>query len=475
MANATERAERIPPQNTEAEMCVLGSMLLDPDDACGLAVDALKPEDFYLPSHRILFSRIAELFFEKKPADLVVLRNVLEKNGELDKIGGTEYLTSIVESVPTAANVEHYIGIVLDKSMLRRLIEATNTIQRDAYEERGEASEILEKGEQAVFQIAQERNESGGQRTIREIVETAMDKILKGTELGIMSGFGEIDNLTNGFKPGQFIVIAGRPGMGKTTFALNILRNAASRGTPSAFYSLEMSSEQIVINLLASMSKINSRKLHKGGNVFEDEEQLALTDAASALQEMPLFIDDRPGLTPLSVKARARRLKAANNIGMLAVDYMQLMESPGHSREGRQQEISYISRSLKALARELQIPIIAMCQLSRAPEGREDHRPRLSDLRESGAIEQDADIVFLLFREEYYETEIRSGMGPNAPEAQIQQRIDAVKNIAEINLAKHRNGEVSSNIRLTFRKECLLFTDRPPIDETTISRMDIAE
>lgn len=440
-------------------MCVLGSMLLDPVEACGIGVELLDEDDFYLPSHRIIFNEITNLFNSDIPADVVLLRERLEKSNTLEKAGGTEYLFTLLESVPTSANITYYANIVRSKSILRKLIETTNDIQRKAYEEAEESETILESSEQAIFEIAK-FNKDIRDLHIKPLISDAFDQAFSDEVRGIDSGFIELDGLTGGFKPGQLIIVAGRPGMGKTTFALNILRYiAVQESVPVALYSLEMSGLQVAQNILSAQAKVRGQQLRGGKYKPDPEETRKLMDAAEKLSNVNIFIDDRPGLTPLSIKARARRLKASKDIGLLVVDYLQLMESPSHSKENRQQEISYISRSLKALARDLQIPIIALCQLSRGPEARDDRRPRLSDLRESGAIEQDADMVILLFREEYY----------------FSEREEA-KNVAEANLAKHRNGETRNKIRLQFFGEYLRF-ENPAfnISDNDISYEDIAD
>jgi replicative DNA helicase len=432
--------ERVPPQNTEAEMSVLGSILLDAE-ACGAAIEILHEDDFYLPAHRIIFKEIVELFDASKPTDFVIMRETLVNKNLLDKVGGMEYLSMVVESVPTSANVTYYAKIVRDKSILRKLISATNDIQQKAYGSDQAADEILEESERSIYQIAQ-KDFRALEFDMKKLVNSTMEHIFQEDTKGLYTNFSKLDDVTNGFQPGQLIIIAGRPGMGKTTLALNIIDHIAGNlGTPAAFFSLEMSAEQVVKTMLIAKSEINSTKLRRGGTIFTDAEHQRLMGAADKIYGMQLYIDDRSPLTPMKLKARARRLHSAHKIKILAVDYLQLMDAPTHSRENRQQEISYISRSIKGLAMELGIPIIAVCQLSRGPEGREDRRPRLSDLRESGAIEQDADIVLLLYREDYYNRDTEEEKGK-----------------AELDIAKHRAGE-TKKIHLNFYSEFMRFGD----------------
>lgn len=390
---------RIPPQNIEAEQSVLGSMLLSREAIIEVS-EILRAEDFYKESHKKLFDVIMEMFEKDIPVDLVTVVDELRKRDMLEVVGGIEYLASLTSSVITTANVSYYAKLIKEKATLRRLIEASSEIMELSYQE-DDVETVLDIAEQKIFDIAQGRNTT----TFSSMKDILMDTFYKIEELyknkgkltGIPSGFPDLDAKTAGFQPSDFILIAARPSMGKTSFALNIAQNAALlTGLPVAIFSLEMSKEQLVTRLICSTANIDSQKLRTGN--LDEEDWMKLAAAMTPLSKAPIYIDDTPGVTVMDIRAKARRLKLEKGLGLVMIDYLQLMQGRGRA-ENRQQEISEISRSLKSLARELNVPVITLSQLSRAPETRSDHRPVLSDLRESGAIEQDADIVMFFFSE----------------------------------------------------------------------------
>jgi len=433
--------ERVPPQNIEAEIAVLGSMLLD-KHAVDLAVESLRPEYFYRSEHQRIFSTLQELYDKDIPIDLVTLSEHLKNKGELEKVGGSSYLNSIVSSIPTSANVEHYAGIVKEKSTLRELIDASREIMEKCYTQE-EGYQILDKAEQLIFNIAQQKATSDF-ISIKDMIHDAIElaeALYKRKEYitGLPTGFKLLDERTSGLHPSELIIVAGRPSMGKSSLVMNIARNVAvEKKIPVVMFSLETSKEQFVQKMLCAEARVDAHKLRTG--FLAEEDWPHLTVGAGTLFEAPMFIDDSSTLTSLELRAKARRLKSREDIGLIIVDYLQLM-SGSRSIENRQQEIAEISRSLKNLARELNIPVIGVSQLSRRVEMREDHRPRLSDLRESGALEQDADLVLLLMREEYY----------NPDDEEVQGK-------AELNIAKQRNGPVGT-IELAFLREYTRFED----------------
>jgi len=431
--------DKVPPHNMEAEVAALGSMMMG-EDAISKAIEFLDESCFYKGAHKRIFSSIVSLYSKNNAIDLVTLLEELKKNGSLEDIGGAAYITSIVNAVPTSANIMHYAKIVKQKAILRHLITAATQIVQDSFEPDSNVDELLDNAERLIFEISSRKFESNIIH-IKEIIKDSIEKIdalyqKKGTVTGIPTGFTEFDEKTAGLQDSDLIVIAGRPSMGKSALAACIAEHAGViQKTPVAFFSLEMSREQLTQRLLCSHARINAHKVRTG--FLSQMDWPRLTTAASRLSEAPIFIDDSPAISVLELRAKARRLKSQHGIRLIILDYLQLMRGAANS-ENRQQEISEISRSLKALARELNVPVIAISQLSRAVEQRSDHRPQLSDLRESGAIEQDADVVALLLREEYYsETEENRG-------------------IAEVNIAKQRNGPVGI-VRLAFIAEYARF------------------
>ena len=423
---AARIADRLPPQDIEAEMSLLGSMLLH-RDAIGDVLPVLhrdESERFYRPDHRKLFETLVDMYDRGDAVDLVTVRNELDRRGLLAQIGGVEYLVQLAESVPTHLHAEHYARLVRDKAMLRDLIGAAGRISEEAYSHHEEAREILDRAEQLLFQVTDQRV-SEQATPIRDSLEEIFRQIESrdGQYLtGLPTGFMELDDMLSGLQNGEMIIVAARPSMGKTAFGLNVAHAVAVSGKPAVFFSMEMSRQSVVQRLLCSYARVDSHKLRRG--MLADEDVQRLAGVCDELANTPLYVDDTPGMSVLELRAKARRLKARYGISAIFVDYLQLMHSPGRS-ESRQQEVSEISRGLKALGRELNIPIVVMAQLNRNPEGRTDNRPRMSDLRESGAIEQDADVIALLHREEYYKRE-------SCPEE--------LKNVAEVIVDKQRNG-----------------------------------
>ena len=418
-----EAISRIPPHNIEAEQSVLGSMLLD-KEAVAVAVDGLKPEDFYLDAHKEIFEAMVDIFDRGEPVDLVTVVEELRQRTTLDAVGGVSYITDLSMTVPSTANIKYYVGIVEEKSILRRLISACNEIIKESYEAKEDIDIIVDHAEKKIFQVSQ-RNTTSDFEPIKDILLDTYTKIEelsknKGKIIGIPTGFVDLDQKTSGLHPSDFILVAARPSMGKTSFVLNVAQHAALRAdVPTAIFSLEMSKDQLVQRMLSSESNVELQKIRTGE--LTEEEWIRLVEAAGPLSQAPIYIDDTPGISVMEMRSKARRLKMEKGLGLIVIDYLQLMTGRGRA-ENRQQEISEISRSLKALARELSVPVIALSQLSRAPEARTDHRPMLSDLRDFGAIEQDADVVMFLYRDEYYNPDTEK------------------KNIAEVIIAKQRNG-----------------------------------
>ena len=413
----------VQPHSEEAELAVLGSMLSS-KEAVSKSIQWLTPDVFYKGAHGKIFSAMELLFDKGEPVDTVSVIDLLKKNKELESVGGTYFVTGLVESVPTAAHVERYSKIVMEKALLRSLITLSHSIAKEAYEDSQDVADILDTVEQSIFSITQNRLK-GGFTQINDIVVDALEKLeiiraSGGSVIGVPSGLLDLDDITSGFQEGDLIIIAGRPGMGKTALALSMIRNAALEADVGVgMFSLEMANHQLAMRLLCAEARVDSHFVRTGKLPAKLWKNLGLS--AGDLEKAPIYLDDSPALTVLELRAKARRLKAEHNIGMIVVDYLQLMQGP-RGVENRQQEISVISRSLKALAKELSIPVVALSQLSRAVEQRADRKPQLSDLRESGAIEQDADVVIFLYRPWVYSQE------------------DEDEGKAEIIVAKQRNG-----------------------------------
>lgn len=433
------------PWSEEAELSVLGAMLID-NDAVSIALERITDSAFYREGNRGIFRAIIRLYEKGDVIDAVTLADELKTAGELDAVGGMAYLAQLVDSVATAANVEYHCQILRDKSVLRNLIRSATDIIHDAYEASGgEVDQTLDRAEQRIFEIA-EAEERGGFNRIKEVLRTTMDRIdhltqNPGAITGVPTGLLDLDRLTAGFQPADFIVLAGRPSMGKTALALNIAQHAAiAEKVPVAVFSLEMSKESLVQRMLCAESKVDSQRVRTGRLSGEDYTNLAR--GAGHLNTAPIWIDDTAALSPVELRAKVRRLHAEEGIGLVIVDYLQLMGGPSRV-ESRQQEISVISRSLKAIAKEVGVPLLVLSQLSRQPEQRESHRPRLSDLRDSGAIEQDADVVLFIFREEMYRN----------PQ-EIEEK--GLAGRAELLLSKQRNGP-TGNVELYFHKAFTAF------------------
>jgi replicative DNA helicase len=426
--------ERIPPQNLEAEQSVLGSMLLD-RDAISAAIEYLRAVDFYREGHQKIFQAMVALSERGEPVDLVTLVEELRGHNQLEAIGGMAYLTTLANVVPTSANVSYYARIVQEKAVLRSLINSATRIVTRCFEAKEDVEEILDDAEQSIFEVSQRSNPQGFS-SMKDILKGAFDRIdklwgNKGGVSGVPTGFPDLDNMTSGLQNSDLVIIAARPSMGKTTLALNIAQHiAVNEKLPVAVFSLEMSKEQLVQRILCAQANIDAHRLRRG--FLSDEDYPKLTKAAGPLSAAPLFIDDTPAMSVMEMRAKARRLKAEHGLAAIFVDYLQLMRGSDRS-ENRQQEISAISRSLKALAKELDVPVVALSQLSRAVEQREKKRPILSDLLESGGIEANADIVAFIYREGYYNQN-------------MENRHDT-----EIILAKQRNGPVGT-VHLYFKE-----------------------
>ncbi len=437
--NLSQSAYKVPPHNLEAEQVILGGILIN-NDALNQIVDLLSSDDFYRKAHSFIFEGMLTLYDRDEPVDIITLTHILEEGGKLDKIGGSDYLASLADATSTSAGIAYHSEIVRDLSTKRKLIEKCSHISDNCFQSTMETPEILDLAEQSVFEIA-ERNAGQSFYHLREVVKESFGKVESmahgsGNITGISTGFTDIDNLTSGLQPSDLIIIAGRPSMGKTALALNIVYNAAiENNVGTALFSLEMSSMQLGIRLLGLDGMIDASRLRKGA--LQDDEWTRLIESTDRLSKLPIFIDDSSGLSALEMKAKARRLKKKHDISLVVIDYLQLMQSK-RSVESRQQEISDISRSLKALAKDLNIPVVALSQLNRQVETRPSKKPMLADLRESGAIEQDADLIVFIYRDEHY----------NPTEEN--------KDKAEIIIGKHRNGPVGM-VNLLFRKQYTKF------------------
>jgi replicative DNA helicase len=415
--------QRIPPNNLEAEQSVLGAMLLD-KEAISISTEIIGGEDFYREAHKEIFEAIVDIYDKGEPVDLITLTEKLKTRNTLDAVGGITFLTNLMDAVPSTHNVKYYAKIIEEKSLLRRLIKESSEIISKSYDGKEEVAEIIDDAEKGIFNISLKRSTQGYVH-VKDVLNTNFDKIEelylnKGKLTGVPTGFTDLDSKLSGLQKSDLILVAARPSMGKSSFMMNIVQHAAVREkTTTVIFSLEMSKEQLTQRLLCAEALIDAHRL-RVGDINEDE-WVKLARAMGPLSEAPIFIDDTPSISVAEMRAKCRRLKLEHNLGLIVIDYLQLMQGKGNS-ESRQQEISEISRSLKALAREINVPVVALSQLSRAPEMRADHRPILSDLRESGAIEQDADVVMFLYRDEYYHPDTEK------------------KNIGEVIIAKQRNG-----------------------------------
>jgi replicative DNA helicase len=430
-------ADRLPPQNIEAEQAVLGAVFLEPSSLT-LASELLIPEDFYRAAHQKIFNCMLNLSDRGEPIDLVTVTADLADQKILEEIGGVSYLSDLANSVPTAANIEYYAKIVEEKSILRRLIRTATHIASEGYAREEDVEGLLNEAEKNILEVAQRKN-TGAFQNIKDVLVQTYDNIellhnRKGDITGIPTGFAELDRMTAGFQRNDLIIVAARPSVGKTAFALNIAQNVATKTDENvAIFSLEMGADQLVMRMLCAEGNINAQNLRTGSLTTEDWGKLTM--AMGSLSNAGIFIDDTPGIRVSEIRAKCRRLKQESGLGMILIDYLQLIQGSGRGGgENRQQEVSEISRSLKALARELKVPVIALSQLSRGVEQRQDKRPMMSDIRESGSIEQDADIVAFLYRDDYYDRETEN------------------KNIIEIIIAKQRNGPVGT-VQLAFVKE----------------------
>ncbi|MEA3545888.1 MAG: replicative DNA helicase [Thermodesulfobacteriota bacterium] len=447
---------RMPPQNLEAEMSVLGGVLLE-NEALNRALEFLLTSDFYRESHRKIFNALIILSDKSEPADLVTLTAVLKDRGELEDVGGSTYLATLVDYVPTAANITYYCKLVKEKSVARKLIEASTEIATRGYEG-GDMEEILDHAEKSIFEISENRIRPS-YYPVKDILKDtfrSIEALYERKELvtGVPTGYHDLDKMTAGLQSSDLIVVAGRPSMGKTAFALNLIEYAAThaeRPVPSVIFSLEMSKEQLVQRMLCSLAKVDAGRLRTGH--LGESDWPKLTMAAGQLNETQIFIDDTPAISVLELRSKARRLKAEHGLGLIVVDYLQLMR--GSNPESRQQEISEISRSLKALAKELELPVVALSQLNRSLESRTDKRPMMADLRESGAIEQDADVIMFVYRESVYCEDCKSR------ERTCEKGHDRD---AEIIIGKQRNGPIGT-VHLTFRGEFTRFENQSKRDD----------
>jgi replicative DNA helicase len=442
--------DKVLPQNIEAEQSVLGAILID-NEAISSALEILSPSDFYRDNHRKIYSAMIELYERHEPIDLITITDYLRSTNLLDEVGGSEYMAFLATVVPTSANIRQHAKIVKEKALLRGLINAGTEIVKRVFEDPSDPDELLDFAEKLIFDISAKKVK-GSFVSLKNLMAdtfTTIERLYDRKEAitGIPSGFKDLDEYTSGFQNGDLIIIGGRPSMGKTAFGLNIARYVGVElREPVAIFSLEMSNQQIALRMLCSEAMVDSSHLKKG--MIRKEEWHRLTAAAGRLAEAPIFIDDSSDTSVLEMRAKARRLKMEKGLSLIIVDYLQLMKGRGNF-ERREQEISEISRGLKALAKELDVPVIALSQLNRAVEQRIDKRPTLADLRESGAIEQDADVILFLYRDDQY--------NKNSPE----------KNVAEVNIAKQRNGPAGVTVKLTFLSHCTRFfpyTERTPVD-----------
>lgn len=435
-------SDRTPPHNIEAEQAVIGAVFLEPE-ALSAAAESLMPEDFFRASHQRIFDAMLNLTDRGEPIDLVTVTTSLSNDKKLDEVGGVQYLSDLAGSVPTAANIEYYSKIVEEKSLLRRLIRTATDIVTSGFATEEDVEDVLNEAEKNILEVSSRKN-SGAFKAIKDVLIDVYDNIEQlhhhdADVTGIPTGYRDLDQITSGFQRNDLIIVAARPSVGKTAFALNIAQNVAINTDENvAIFSLEMGADQLVSRMLCAEGNIDAQRLRTGR--LEPDDWSKLTMAMGSLSNAGIYIDDSPGIRVNEIRSKCRRLKQENGLGMILIDYLQLIQGSGNSRENRQQEVSEISRSLKALARELNVPLIALSQLSRGVESRQDKRPMMSDLRESGSIEQDADIVGFLYRDDYYDQESEK------------------QNIIEIIISKQRNGPVG-NVELAFVKEYNKFVD----------------
>jgi replicative DNA helicase len=440
--NIDQALDRIPPQNIEAEQSILGAILQD-NDAIHKALEIITPDVFYRDAHRIIFSAILDLYERNEPIDLITLTNHLNMKNQLEAVGGSSYLSSLVNSVPTSANIKYHSKIVREKALMRSLIRSATDIVTSVYDENSSVDDLVDNAERSIFAISDKRIKASFTK-LKDVIKDSFEMIehlydRKEAVTGVPSGFRDLDELTTGFQPGDLIIVGGRPSMGKTAFSLNLAQHVGVElKEPVAIFSLEMSKKQLALRMLCSEAMVDSNSVRKG--FIRKEDWHKLTAAAGRLAEAPIYIDDSSGTSVLEMRAKARRLKMEHGLSLVVVDYLQLMKGTGNM-ERREQEISEISRSLKALAKEIDVPVIALSQLNRGVEQRQDKRPTLADLRESGAIEQDADVILFLYRDEVYNKNNPSNKG-----------------LSEIIIAKQRNGPTAT-VNLTFLANCTRFVD----------------
>lgn len=441
----------LPPQNIEAEQAVIGTILIQ-DKSLLKIIEILSPEDFYRDAHKTIYRAMLQLFERREPHDLITVTNLLQEQNKLDSIGGPAYLASLTDIIPFTGTLVHHARIIRQKGILRRLIQSSNDVAARCYEAQDDIDALVDEAEKAIFEIAQAKK-SQGFHSMADIVPKAFDRV---TELferkehitGVATGYDDLDRMTAGLQPSDLIILAGRPSMGKTALAMNIVQHAALiEKTPTGVFSLEMSMEQLALRMLCSLGRIDSQRVRTGR--LHDQDWPKLTRATGMLTDANIFIDDSAGLTALEMRAKARRLKSEHGLGLIVVDYLQLMQGKGNI-ENRAQEISDISRSLKAMAKELDVPVIALSQLNRSLESRQDKRPQLSDLRESGAIEQDADVIMFIYRDEVYN---KSEDNPR-------------RGIAEVIVGKQRNGPIGT-VQLTFLAEFATFENYTNLEAPT--------
>ncbi|MGB2246343.1 MAG: replicative DNA helicase [Alcanivorax sediminis] len=448
---------KVPPNSVEAEQAILGGLLLN-NSAWDDVAERVGSRDFYRKAHRQIFEVIAQLVEEENPCDLVTVSQALNQLGQLEDIGGMTYLSELARNTPSAANITAYAEIVRERSILRQLINVSHDVAASAFNPEGRKSlEILDKAESAIFEIAEQQKKGSGPQDIKSVLKKAVDRIdelykNKSAITGVTTGFDELDKMTGGLQPSDMVVIAGRPSMGKTTFAMNLCENVAIKaGKPVLVFSMEMPAESIVMRMLASLGRINQTSVRSGN--LEKDDWPRITSAIHMLSEQKFYIDDTPALSPLEMRARARRVarECGGEIGAIMVDYLQLMQVPGV--DNRVNEISEISRSLKGIAKELNCPVLALSQLNRSLEQRPNKRPVMSDLRESGAIEQDADLITFLYRDEVYNKDTNE------------------KGVAEVIIGKQRNGPIGT-VRLAFQGQFSRFDDLAPEYYAQLAAMD---